>query len=121
MILKCKGIFIDSLRAISGIMEPSELTVTTLNNEMKKKIPFLIDHIWNKIVVEPTLPLASTREFIASLSLVLTGGYLNSSPSASGKLVFDISYLWDIESLRPYVATISALVGGVLFYLCGTD
>lgn len=85
MILKCRGIFIDSLRAISGMMEPSELTVTTLNNEMKKKIPFLIDHIWNKTVVEPTLPLASTKEFIASLSLVLTGGYLNSSPSASGE------------------------------------
>jgi hypothetical protein len=85
MILKCRGIFIDTLRAMSGMMEPSELTVTTLSNEMQKKIPFLIDHIWNKTVVEPTIPLSSTKEFIASLSLVLTGGYLNSASSTSGE------------------------------------
>jgi hypothetical protein len=56
-----------------------------LEKEIQKKIPFLVDHIWNKTVVEPQIPLTSPRELIASLSLVLTGGYLNDSNSTSGE------------------------------------
>jgi hypothetical protein len=85
MILKCRGIFIDTVQAMSDMIEPSELTVTTLEREMQKKIPFLIDHIWNKTVVEPGIPLASPGELLASLSLVLTGGYLNDSDSTLGE------------------------------------
>jgi len=85
MILKCRGIFIDTLRAISDMIEPSELTVTTLEKETQKKIPFLLDHIWKKTVVEPKIPLTSPRELLASLSLVLTGGYRNNSYSTSGE------------------------------------
>ena len=85
MILKCCGIFIDTLRAMSDMIEPSELTVTTLEKEMQKKSPFLIDHVWNKTVVEPGIPLASPGELLASLSLVLTGGYINGSDSTFGE------------------------------------
>jgi hypothetical protein len=83
--LKCRGVFIDTLRAMTDAIEPSELTVTTLEKEMQKKIPFLVDHIWTKIVVEPDMPHASLVDFLASLSLVLTGGYLGPSPSTSGE------------------------------------
>jgi hypothetical protein len=85
MVLKCRGIFIDTLRAMSDMIEPSGLIVTTLEKEIQKKIPFLIDHIWNKTVVEPGIPLSSPRELLASLGLVLTGGYLNDSNSTSGE------------------------------------
>lgn len=85
MKLKCHGFFIDTLRAMSDMIEPSELMVTTREKEIQKKIPFLIDHIWNKIVVEPGISLASLGELLASLSLVLTGGYLNDLESISGK------------------------------------
>jgi hypothetical protein len=85
MVLKCRGVFIDTMRAMADVIEPSELTVTTLEKEMQKKIPFLIDHIWTKTVVEPDIPHASLGDFLASLALVLTGGYLEFSPSTSGE------------------------------------
>ncbi|KAE9376013.1 HET domain protein [Stipitochalara longipes BDJ] len=85
VVLKCHGIFVDTLRTMSNMVEPSELTVTTLEKEMKKRIPFLIDHIWTKTVVEPGIPLASVGEFLASLSLVLTGGYRDDLDSTSGE------------------------------------
>src|ERR1700691_5832782 len=66
------------------MIEPSRLIVTTLQKEMQKKIPFLIDHIWNNTVVEPEIPLSSPKELLASLGAVLTGGYLNDSNSTSG-------------------------------------
>jgi hypothetical protein len=85
MVLKCRGVFIDTLRAMADVIEPSELTVTTLEKEMQKKTPFLIDHIWAKTVVEPDIPHASLGYFLASLSLVLTGGWLEHSHSTSGE------------------------------------
>jgi hypothetical protein len=85
IILKCRGVLIDSLRAMSDIIEPSELTITTLEKEMQKKLPFLIDHIWTKTIVEPDIPHASLDYLLASLSLVLTGGFLDVANSTSGK------------------------------------
>lgn len=85
MILKCRGVFIDKLRAMSDMIEPSELIITTLEKEVQKKTPFLIDHIWGKTVVESGIPLESPGEFLASLSLVLTGGYLSDLDSATGE------------------------------------
>jgi Heterokaryon incompatibility protein (HET) len=85
MILKCRGFIIDTIRATSDMIEPSGLTVTTLDNERKKNIPFLIDHIWHKTVVEPGIPLGSPKEFLAALSLTLTGGYRNDLDSTSGE------------------------------------
>jgi hypothetical protein len=83
--LNCRGFLIDTIRAISDMFDPSELTVTTLEKENQKKLPFLVDHIWQKTVLEPAIPLRSFRELLASLSLVLTGGFRNSSDSTSGK------------------------------------
>jgi hypothetical protein len=85
MALKCRGVFIDTLRAMTDIIEPSELTITTIENEMQKKIPFLVDHIWTKTIMEPDIPHASLGYFLALLSLVLTGGYLEFSNSTSGE------------------------------------
>jgi hypothetical protein len=85
MILKCRGVFIDTLRTMSDMIEPSELIITTPEKEVQKKTPFLIDHILEKTAVESGIPPASLGEFLASLSLVLTGGYLNDSDSTSGE------------------------------------
>jgi len=82
--LKCRGVLIDTLQAMSDTMSPNELTITTLQKEKEKKLPFLIDHIWTKTVVEqPGITRPSLKYFIASLSLVLTGGYLGYSHSES--------------------------------------
>jgi hypothetical protein len=85
MILKCRGFVIDTLRAMSDMMVASELTVTTADKEIQKKIPFLIDHVWNTTVVDPKIPLRPPREYMAALSLVLTGGYLDDLDSTSGE------------------------------------
>ncbi|TVY82068.1 Heterokaryon incompatibility protein 6 OR allele [Lachnellula suecica] len=85
MILKCRGMVIDTVRATSDIIYPSELIITTHENELQKKTPFLIDHIWKKLVIEPEVPLASLRDFITPLSNVLTGGYSNYFDSTSGE------------------------------------
>ena len=85
MMLNCCGIFIDTLKTMSNMIEPSELIITTLQKEMQKNIPFLVDHIWIRNVVEPDIPLTSVGEFLLSLSLVLTGGFLNDSDSTSGE------------------------------------
>jgi hypothetical protein len=85
MTLRCHGFFIDTLRTFSNIISPSELVITTLDKEIQKKTPFLVDHIWRKTAVEPEIPLLSLEHFIASLSLVLTGGYLNDFDSTFGE------------------------------------
>ena len=85
MVLKCRGVLIDTLRAMADVIKPSELIITTLEKEMQKKIPFLIDHIWTKTVMEPDIPHASLGYFLASLSLVLTGGCLGFSYPTSGE------------------------------------
>jgi hypothetical protein len=65
-------------------IDPSEIVITTLDKETQKKIPFLIDHIWTRTVVEPDIPPASLEYFLSALSLVLTGGHLEFSSSTSG-------------------------------------
>jgi Heterokaryon incompatibility protein (HET) len=85
MTLKFRGVFIDTVRAMTDAVESTELTITTLEKEMQKKTPLLMDHIWIKTVVEPNIPQASLEYFLTSLSLVLTGGYLGSSRSISGE------------------------------------
>lgn len=85
MRLECHGFFIDRLKAFSNMMSPSELVITSLDKEIQKKTPFLIDHIWRKTVAEPEIPLTSLQNFIASLSLVLTGGYGNEVDSTFGE------------------------------------
>lgn len=83
-ILKCRGIFIDTLRVMSDMMDPNEFTVTTFDREIQKKIPFLYDHLWSKFIAAPEMP-PLVRDFIDSCSLVLTGGLLNELDSTSGE------------------------------------
>lgn len=119
MILNCRGVFIDTVQAMADMIEPSELIITSLKKEMQKKIPFLIDHIWTRVVVEPGIPLASSKELLASLCLVLTGGYRNDLDSTSGEnqeqQYSDLAaLLLEYERIRPhdhlggYLASLSA-------------
>ncbi|CZS98851.1 uncharacterized protein RAG0_07413 [Rhynchosporium agropyri] len=91
-ILRCRGVFVDTLRAISDMIEPSGLIVTTLEKEKQKKIPFLIDHIWRETVIKPKIPLASIGELIVALGLVLTGGYWDTEDSTVGERQEQQSY-----------------------------
>ena len=106
MALKCRGFNIDTIRAMSDMIEPSGLTVTTLEKEEQKKIPFLVDHIWHKVALEPEIPLNSNEEFLEALSLILTGGYRDYLDSTSGeeqkKQVADLAALiLEYERIRP--------------------
>ena len=79
-VLKCQGILVDDLRSMSDLILPNELTVTSLEKELQKKTPFLIDHIWNKVVTAPGLPDISMQQVLSSLSFVLTGGHRDNMP-----------------------------------------
>ena len=79
-VLKCYGVLVDIVYAISDMINPSELTVTCLEKEMQKKNPFLIQHLWDKLMSKCGMPTASTEQFLKSLSFVLTGGYRDDIP-----------------------------------------
>ncbi|KAG9247446.1 HET domain protein [Calycina marina] len=83
-VLKCRGCVIDTVQCISEMIVPRDLTVTTLEKEMLKGIPFLIYHIWDTVVLRDGSPCISLVGFVKSLSLVLSGGYPNVSDSTSG-------------------------------------
>ncbi|TAQ87061.1 hypothetical protein B7494_g4609 [Chlorociboria aeruginascens] len=82
--LRCQGFLIDAVCAISDTINPKELVVTSLEAEMKKKTPFLIDHIWSSIV-QPSLPPLSSKQLVDSLGFVLTGGFCNTQWADSGE------------------------------------
>ena len=84
IMLKCHGISIDAIRTMSALIEPRELTVTTLDKELQKNSPFLIDSIWHNTVAK-SVKSHTPREFLAALSLVLTGGHTNDVDSTSMK------------------------------------
>jgi hypothetical protein len=106
MVLKCRGIIVDTLRLMSDMIDPNELIVKSLENEMKKKIPFLIDHIWNRTVAVPGVPLISPEQLLNSLSFVLTGCYRNEVIAIPGdgleQLRADFAaFILKFERLRP--------------------
>lgn len=84
VMLQCRGAILDTLATFSDMIEHSELTVTTLEKETKKKIPFLIDHIWRENASVEGVNIPSAGEFLTALSLVLTGGFRNELNSTRG-------------------------------------
>lgn len=106
MVLKCRGVIVDTLRLMSDMIDPNELTVKSLEKEMQKKIPFLIDHIWNKTVAVPGMPLVSPEQLLSSLSFVLTGGYRNEAAAVAGDSLEQLragfaAFVLEFERIRP--------------------
>lgn len=85
MVLTCRGLILDTFCTMSDVIQANELTVTTLEKETQKRLPFLIDHIWTKVSMKLKINHASIDFFFSSLNLVMTGGFLEFSNSTSGK------------------------------------
>ncbi|KAI1878374.1 uncharacterized protein JN550_000556 [Neoarthrinium moseri] len=83
-LLRCQGFVVDTLVAYSDMIVPKELPITTYDAEMKKSIPFLVDHIYNRLVVDTCIPLESWERFVHSLSSILTGGTRAENPADQG-------------------------------------
>lgn len=86
-ILCCRGIMVGSIIAISDIITPNDLPVTTYEAEMKKKVSFLFDHIYDKIFVEKNINISFTglEQFIFPLSSVLSGAFRNDEDATQGQ------------------------------------
>lgn len=85
IIMKCGVSVMNGIRTISGMIPSSELTVMTLECETKKKNPFLINTSGRTSWWILEYHLNPQRNFFDSLSLVLTGGYLNDADSTCGE------------------------------------
>lgn len=88
-LLEIEGYLIDSIIAYTSIVNPNELTITTREAEDQKTTPFLIDHIYEKLVlgVEST-SAPSTEDFMNAVCSMLTGGHRENSPAASNDRLY---------------------------------
>ncbi|KAI0129592.1 heterokaryon incompatibility protein [Xylariales sp. AK1849] len=73
--VRCRGYFIDEISAMTDMINPKELAVKDYEAEQKKQIPYLIDHIYDRLVARPGIALTSWQQFIDSLSATLTGAF----------------------------------------------
>jgi Heterokaryon incompatibility protein (HET) len=106
VMLKCRGVLIDKIGTMSTMIEPSELTVTTLDKELQKKKPFLIDGIWSKTVAKFVNAPTALRDFLTALSVILTGGYTNDVDSTSGQSQEQqqsdfAAFIMEYENIKP--------------------
>lgn len=105
-VLKCNGVLVGTVCALSNMINPSELTVTCLEKEMQKKNPFLIQHFWNKVMSKPGMPTASTEQFLKSLSFVLTGCHRDDVPVTESNILEQqladlAAYILEFERILP--------------------
>lgn len=83
--LCCRGYEIDAVAAFSDTFNPRELTVSDQHTELAKDIPFLIDHLYRRLVLDvPDIPPPTAQYFISAVSFMVTGGYRDMMPAASG-------------------------------------
>jgi hypothetical protein len=88
------------------MIDPRELTVKSLEKELQKKIPFLIDHIWNKTIAVPGIPPVSEGQLLSSLSFLLTGGYRNEAAATASDSLEQLkadfaAFILEFERIRP--------------------
>lgn len=105
-VLRCSAIVVDSVRAMSDMINHTQLTVSTLAREEQKKTPFLIDHIWKRIVTDPEIPLTSGVQFVGALASVLSGGYCqNVATTSEGPLKQQLAdcaaFILEFKRIRP--------------------
>ena len=73
----CRGSIIGAISAFSHMISPKELAVTDYDAEMRKSIPFLMDHLHETLAAPP-------ERFINALSMVLTGSVRGTGSAGSG-------------------------------------
>ncbi|KAH8782225.1 hypothetical protein F5882DRAFT_462851 [Hyaloscypha sp. PMI_1271] len=74
----------DTVFALSEIMDQNLLIVTSLETEMQKKIPFLMDHLWEIIVSSDTVesPIEENLENLENLMLSFPEGFRDAAGSS---------------------------------------
>lgn len=83
--LRCHGVLISSVRAYSDMIDPKELAITDYAAEVEKKLPFLMDHVYARLVLtQPVETRPSADDFVSALSFLLTGAHRGTTPAASG-------------------------------------
>ncbi|TQW00411.1 hypothetical protein V2A60_001496 [Cordyceps javanica] len=84
-ILRCHGTLISTLRAFSGMIVPKELAITDYATEVKKQLPFLLDHIYAQLILtQPAETRPTPDSFISAVSFILTGAFRGTSGAGSG-------------------------------------
>ncbi|CEJ91076.1 hypothetical protein VHEMI06814 [[Torrubiella] hemipterigena] len=106
-LLEIEGYLIDSIVAYTSIVNPNELTITTREAEDQKTTPFLIDHIYEKLVLDiESTPAPSTEDFMNAVCSMLTGAHRENSPAASDDRLYlqradFAAYVLEYNKLRP--------------------
>jgi hypothetical protein len=74
----------DTVFAFSEIMDQNLLIVTSLETELQKRIPFLMDHLWEIIVSSDTVesPIEETLETLETLMLSFPEGFSDAAGSS---------------------------------------
>lgn len=104
--LEVQGYLIDSIAAYTTMVNPNELTITTHEAEMKKTTPFLIDHIYEKLILGMENTSAPTTEaFMNAVCSVLTGAHRENLPAANNDRLYRqradfAAYVLDYDKIR---------------------
>lgn len=85
-LLRCQGFLIDDIIAISDMVTPKELPITTYEAEVKKAIPFLVDHFYERLVRDSGIPPSSWQQFVFALGSVLSGATYKSEDATQGSV-----------------------------------
>ncbi|ATY63515.1 HET domain [Cordyceps militaris] len=101
--LHCRGTIISTLRASSDMIDPKELALTDYVAEVKKKRPFLLDHIYTELVLtQPAATRPTADDFLSALSFVLTGAFRGTAPAAPDQQRADCAaHAVQAEAMRP--------------------
>ncbi|KAI4594402.1 hypothetical protein KJ359_008426 [Pestalotiopsis sp. 9143b] len=104
-LLRCSGYIIGEVIAISDMITPKELPVTTYEAELKKSVAFLFDHIYDRLVVQTNILLPSWQHLVFSLSSILTGAMRIADEAAQGEVMLQqradcAAYLLRYEDIR---------------------
>lgn len=71
----------DTVFAFSEIMDQNLLIVTNLETALQKKMPFLMDHLWNIVFSSDTVD-SPTEEFLDNLMLSFPEGFRDAAGSS---------------------------------------
>lgn len=100
--LRVRGFAVDTVAAYSVLIDGAEIAVSNLENERRKKIPFLLDRIWETLALSPALA-NPTHEVLDQLTLTLVSGFQDGKPAIqileTHRADF-AAYLREFESIR---------------------
>ncbi|ETS84747.1 hypothetical protein PFICI_02772 [Pestalotiopsis fici W106-1] len=103
--IRCMGVIVGEIIAISDMITPKELPVTTYDTEVEKSVSFLFDHLYDELVAKTGVTLPTWQDFVFSLSCVLTGAMRLDKGAATGEPMWQqradcAAYLLKFEEIK---------------------